>query len=1842
MAANLKAVMKVQSQWDIDNTAYEAGTMLILQETTGNVRFKMSDNIHKFNDLAFYGEDIQSLHLREFSPNTIYSALDVVTFAGDLYLAKVAFTSGGAFDSNDWYRGGTYYTQTETNDLLLNYVLKADLDTDVIVSLLPSTTPSVFKITATRKNLKTAATSSVDTTFPAVTTTNRGIATPEMYNAIQAHEARLNQLEGTSSRYIVDFSLFADPANPTQQELTDAYQLISGDPDAPLDGTTLIDQTNSAIQYQYILSATAWILTSNAVPVFSNGGAGTIVGGDPADANDKGKIVAGLDGKGSVSGLTTIISDQIAIDIENLTLKNEGTQTTVALTNGPYKITSSYASVECYGRLFIFDEQTIGKGIIRNTDGTISEVSDLGIYAPMSTLNTIHIIDKDDIDVCFIITEKTQSTILIIYPDGSYKTCDMGNINRTPQLIDTMKLLTSMNNQRHSLFMYNGHALGTATNTTITEFVLLQLEDCSFRILDNTCADCSGNGLTGLFNPAIDYMNNWYAFEDESMYDDIEPTSRDVVDTFNGGNLTETNGKNHRLSYKTGLWQTISGSPLRDRMLCEPHNGVFGMTKGAMILFPRTTQISNILITPEGFIGFFQIAERSTEYYHNPRFSEIKSGPYAGKRGLFFNTINSVSAFHIFIVNTPDGDPNKTICTALEAGNQNLNFLSGFDKLYNTTPPINYRICSIYTDFHRIYSTCFETEQQKMFLHYLNQKEFAPNNFIITDNKYNYVSRTFDYHILDTRVDTGNASSTWYHSMWSQMTRVDWGINPAKTKENVTSIVRDNRIKELGFSINTIASKEYGIKYNSIDTHICVYVRSNGAMYVYIGNLTDYDDTSITSASAISVYDGVDWSAVEQADVDIGNGVLGTYDALMHKVTFSVPLRVFDYTNYKTPIALDSSLFVNLVTYNAPAGKGTLVQGSAYNTSLFIPDEADTWNGEYGIRPYFIQHQDNEATTIERYANSWDYHRTKSNTTAIWNNQYFVGFKSGTGSVAFIRNFYYDGFTGRYASRKLPFAAMGGEFAPIVIDDKVMILMPNNVNTTRCIGIVKDDSQEVGYTVTDGGAFLPPRAMAGRHVYQRAPTSSELIADPTMTGSTYIFDSVTARSDYYKFVYLNNEDGTITPRWDGPYPLPASIAVKHMLKLPNGKLLLISNGNTNVAYSIPLQGNGNTVTLYNEINETIVVFDISNTQNTDESDFGCYLLSDNDNMGYFYTLEWDEASAETRTLKWFKRATPSLRIYALPSGEYNGVATQRFALTSAYGSVPTANNPFTIVERIGGKINLENPDSSLYTRIRDFGTDFVSGPNSPAITARPDLPFAARKLTEPRIIPWDPTTIRWQPKKVVTLNDALNQHQNPTLQGYKFDALGNPSPYYGEYIKYPVDNYFYLGDLENSDEQLIEVGLEPSRDSMIYFGYSYGVAVVLKDGFEAHPENFEVSAGNVFAGGSQATIWGSYNEANNYSFRGLREVIVENKIISSTINNHRPGQFTHEVLSIIEVDGIGPSSYCGYAGTELYFRKGKIAIRDNTRNINIANWSPNEALSIMDLNNPAFWSKVVPSATNYTGLNTFGITFKATPFETSNRTPLFQMMDNQILPGIYHRRNNQDLNPQATNGIVPYFQFTDKACDMVYKDILNTTELYPIVNYDDFRISPIREEHFNAQGSNVKFRTIERTDSNGTATIMAYYTDADGVSKYEEIYLLNANEFQTKESYANGYMIFTGVSKRFKLDVSDLTNLANAATLDTVLPDTLAVMGFDSGSAIVTFRSNDDSNLYEVKSMRLVLDYNGDSYYVIPLRDLNIGGNNYAENLSVVNQLTASRARIATLEADQIYVKSRFQATVLP
>lgn len=1684
--------------------------------SNNKIAVRVGDGVRKWSQLPTQSTSEAFSEVVTWDPTSAYNANNLVAHNGDIYAAKADIVASPVFDPTQW----NVLTSTALVAEVASKLSKVEASRALLEDLQVQTSPTSVILKKHSYSLGTATASEAEANIPLADGANAGAMPPSAFNQLNQNTARIAALEGRITVYLVPFTGFADPDAPTQLELTDAYQTAAGVDTIPFDGVTLVRESNVAETYRYYANAGEWKKNATGtLSIAQNGTLGIVQGDTEAgkifmeadgtmslvgyDVIVEGKTfpAAGLTTKDLASGLTlqktaavtrkddyngfqeekNILELQVSeggvmkqidglsvggvridFDHKSLVIKTKGEDAFYQLTKGPYKITSANACVEMYGRLFIFDEATPGKGIIRNVDGTISEVTDLGIYCPSSSVNVIHVFDPDDRDVCFIINESTQSTTLCVYPDGTYKTCNFGAVGRTPQNISNIELLTSLNGKRHSYYMRESHALNTGTNTALTEHILFQLEDCTFKIIDATTKACDGGSET--FVPGANFGDYRIFWEGHTDIDDIVPSSKNSLDMF----YADNKNLNRRFPFKTGQWQSESGSVRRNKRMRAQHNGLYTFNKGAQILWGQfNTNLQAMLITPEGFIGWFECKDSLAKWYNKDfREFEIEKGPYKGKRGIILYSIDG-GIKNMVIVNTYDDDPNHTVCTGLHTNTTNLHHVSGKNVIaanFVLKPNM------VYTDGIRVYlgQDTKAVAASKRYFVYFNLSEIAPNTYNAATNTW---TRNFDCHCIDSLIDT---------------------------------------------TLTTL------------------------------------------------VFDCSGWN-----------------------------------TTYHCDFGTDSD-----------GGTGTLVKGEG-TVSMFLPLQEDTWDGAKGIRPHFVRHPGDlnlYTTGIGNSSTGSSYWMSPSRTAVNWNNHHIQTPVAATPvAVTQALDFYYNATTKKMVCRAINFAS-GKIHLPVVIDNKHMLLWPSD-GTARCVALTWNSTTK-DYTVIDGGAWLPPRTTSAHLTYVKYPSGAEAAAG--VKTKIYFFDMGAARTDYLRLTYTEDANGLSIPAYT-TFALPKSMICARMIAYANDKLLITPGAADTAAYYFTIEMSSSIAVTYPDSGILLDIFDITNTMNPNETADGAYLVTQGD-AAFFYVLERDSQTGVPTFTRYAKRLGVSRRLWALPNGSSGGVPTLRFALGSNIAAVSTVSSPVSIIERVGGTINASNANPINYTLVRDFGTDANAA-------ARADLAVPAKVWGEPHLIPGTTDVVRFMSTKTQHDGDAFSQHGDVMLLGYK-----NGVPVYGEahYVKTGLSHY--SADLANNDQYWFEVGPTKDKDGLITAPTNFGVAYRMHDNWEAFKEDTEYAVGSVFRGGNKCRVWLCGQVADNYYGSAMQTMLIVNEVVTTTVTGRVPGQFVQmglfnlnaAVLAGGSLTTMGSQSGTGFS-YDFRFRKHRIFKRDLSREQNAANWSSNEAPTVIDM------ARNLPYAA--LAAADYGVARGASVvpvFQTTPRVPMYAMYENQILPGIYARRNNQ-LVPNysgAESSIVPYFEFTDEKCSMVFKNIDNTAIAGITPFTGQVRVTNQRQ----GLDAGMVFMSREIYDAaSGDAVVMCFYTK-NGVSKYKDIVIPKAKEFIKQVVHRSNSMEFSGPTKKWLLDMT--TGLVTRASTP---PYSVAAVTFDLGIDLASVRPDNGYKLYIYLPQNLVMEYQGETYWSVPLADLVLRGQTVAEYLTVTNSMRAN-----TVEATTILLQSKY------
>ena len=560
----------------------------------------------------------------------------------------------------------------------------------------------------------------------------------------------------------------------------------------------------------------------------------------------------------------------------------------------------------------------------------------------------------------------------------------------------------------------------------------------------------------------------------------------------------------------------------------------------------------------------------------------------------------------------------------------------------------------------------------------------------------------------------------------------------------------------------------------------------------------------------------------------------------------------------------------------------------------------------------------------------------------------------------------------------------------------------------------------------------------------------------------------------------------------------------------------------------------------------------------------------------------------------------------------------RFALGSGAYVGSTAGSPVCVIERVGGTINAANPNPANFTVVRDFGTDGNA-------TARADLNVPAKSWSEPHLIPGTTDAVRFMSTKTQRSAAATRymQHHNQTLIGYK-----NKVPVYGMYESIKDSISHYPPELANSDQYWFEIGPTKEKDGMITAPTNFGVAYRMQDQWEAFPTDTEFAVGNVFRGGNKCRVWLCGQITDNYYGSPMLSMLIVNEVVSTTVTSRLPGQYVQmglfnlnaAVLAGGSLTTIGSQGGGGHA-FDFRFRKRRIFKRDLSRECNITNWSSNEAPTVIDM------TRNLPYAT--LAATDYGVARGASVvpvLQTTARVPMYAMFENQILPGIYARRNNQVVPnyPGAESNIVPYFEFTDNKCGLVFRNMDNTAAAGITAFTGQVRVTNQRQ----GLDANTLFMSREIYDAaSGDAIVMCFYVEG-GVSKYKDIVLPKSKEFIKQVVHRNNTMEFSGPTKKWVMDLT-----AGTVALASTPPYSLAAVTFDKGVDLASIRPDNGYKLYVYLPQNLVMEYQGQQYWSIPLADLVLRGQTVAEALTVTNGIRANTLEVSTILLQSKYPK---------
>lgn len=1761
-----------------ENETPPLGVLCVEILSNDTIRVKMGNGVNTYKELPYFANEYTLSKVADWAPNVPYEKNNLVSYNGSLMMALENLEPSTVFDASKWKA----ISSQEVSNEIASKLPSVDANHNLLDNATAVASPTDLKINFSFYNLYNKETGQKVCTIPLADETNSGAMSAAAYAQLQNNTTRIQALEGRVSFFLVDMSAIGSDT-PTQAELLALFKTASG-MDDPFDGATLVSEDNTSIRYRYYASAATWKLdNTGGVGIASQNNLGVVSGSTEkgkvfveADGsmslNDYDKIVEGktynakglstdVDGSGNLpcvteanlqtdsedenksimdlivkedgvtkTGIKGISINGVRMDFEEklLSIHTASERENFHLENGPYKVTSPYATVDMYGHLVIFDEEVPGKGIIRKPNGEIQEVTDLGIYAPDSSVNLIHILGPKDEEVCYIVNEKSQSTTLLFYPDGTYKTVDMpnGNSAYTPQNIQNVELLTSVDYERHSLFMYD-HKKGVAGGG-ISAYILLQLETGKVSVVDETTPPCTGYGDT--FDLTKQFTAMKLTWEGNTDYKDLEPDSSNVIDT----TYADSSMGNRRLPYKTGAWNTMHGSVRKYRPITAEHNGVYHSELGAQIMWEFGSSATNtqvLFATPEGFLGWSNgFAANVSAENRNYREIELRSGDYAGKKAIILYSNKNTSTNHIFFVNTPDGNPEKTVCSILETNTANLNAINDRNPIASGTV-IPWRPNHVLVDKHRIYFadgdeniTDTITKQHRWFT-YINQSEIAPCESVGEE-----VYRQFDLHCIDAQA----------------------GVEDGVTRE----------WNACGFEF---------MEYINFGTEANPY---KGILVKGIGN--------------------IDVFLPDEPD------------------------------EWVDPVTIPS----------IEAGEGEEVE----EEPTYIP-------GYWKNAPYFVHRDDNSSNfnplKVPTNMRNWARY---ANTCATWHRHHFqcLGIGNYIENPAInptnrVLDYYLDEITGKVVCGAIYFDKEANTTKnvglPIIVSDDLMLFW-NFDGSANCLALFWNPENEMAdYVSPDdfepifNGDWTPPRGTTGLILYKEMDLSASLMQEGYVA-NLYFFDPDTSRSDYVKLAIKRNyptmeadegdeasERPSVASQFVPEYSLPAlprQMAVGNLIAYSNNRVILTTAGNDTVCSYLTVNSGQALAVMYPDNCHLKDVYDITNPFNPEESSNRAYAIFAGD-KSFFYVLERDVLTGIPQLTRYSMAEKVQGRLWALPHGEVDGVKTLRFAMGAPNFKNATPGTPFTIIERIGGTVQGDaNPFE--FTKVRDVKLELEDGL------------FAgdAGTLSTPELIPYDKGSVRFGNQEFNFNNlegSTYSANQDMELLGIDDDG----QPVYGQRDSHGTNNYIWANPTANSfnsklDKVVAEVGMDAGKDNWYNLRpmtNNYMPARKIADGWKAFAEDTPFSTDGdsslelAVKGGENATVWLLSEDSTRTGYFNLGEhrfkkALVSLAVASSANNKLKEGKRI-QVLFDIPSANLKGSTIAAFATRNIMnscfnatFRKEKFSLLLTYYDV------LDHVPAIFDLS-----GEHEISAADFLN-HTAQLPVYAPVQSIDPEAPLFDLHTNQILSGIYHRRNNQ--LPNALEGpegeIPPYFEFTDDNCSMVFKGADNL----PIEGIKPF-YDQVRTCHPRAgDRASIVFMNRDEYDlENGTAYVSCFLMDENNVAKFQQIEFPDANEIIKALSYTNNKMEFFATVKSWSLTFPTLS----PERID-IAPLATASVYFNFGLELAMLLSDDGFNVHMYVPQSLVITYKGEVVETISLKDLILRGQTMAEYMSIINTMSVN------------------------
>jgi hypothetical protein len=193
-------------------------------------------------------------------------------------------------------------------ETLDTYVAKVDLPY-AISDITITQNAAGISIAHNRVNTDTGAVVPGSVNLQIASATITGLMPASAYEALETVIADVEVLKGATKRYIIDLTSGAvDPKNPTQQELDDEFERVSGQAAPAPDGTALFDPHLSQL-YQYFETEGEWIFMSTPeIGLATQSAAGLVMG-----SMTNGQIFVESNGQMSLNGYSTLVPNTITV-----------------------------------------------------------------------------------------------------------------------------------------------------------------------------------------------------------------------------------------------------------------------------------------------------------------------------------------------------------------------------------------------------------------------------------------------------------------------------------------------------------------------------------------------------------------------------------------------------------------------------------------------------------------------------------------------------------------------------------------------------------------------------------------------------------------------------------------------------------------------------------------------------------------------------------------------------------------------------------------------------------------------------------------------------------------------------------------------------------------------------------------------------------------------------------------------------------------------------------------------------------------------------------------------------------------------------------------------------------------------------------------------------------------------------------------------------------------------------------------------------------------------------------------------------------------------------------------